>query len=230
MGTFDALSSGQLGCAPMASSGAGTNKRRRAPRMPPAERREQVLDAALSVIAERGYGGVSMEAIARAAEVTKPVVYDLYANRGELLRALLQREEERALGLLAELMPAEPASDPDQLAIESFRAFLESVAANPTSWRLILLPTEGTPELVREHVESGREAVRARIERLLEWGLEGQAGSREVDLELASFAFLALGEQFARLVLTDPERYSPARIDAFVAALFAALEAPGSAS
>jgi AcrR family transcriptional regulator len=84
--------------------------RRYAPRMPAEERRSQILDATVKLIAQRGYEAVSMEGIARAAGVTKPVVYDLFGTLADLLDALLEREEERALLQLAELMPA---PDPD---------------------------------------------------------------------------------------------------------------------
>ncbi len=79
--------------------------RRYAPRLPPEERREQLLDATLALIAEKGYESVSMEGIARKAGVTKPVVYDLFGSLADLLEALLEREEERALLQLAELLP-----------------------------------------------------------------------------------------------------------------------------
>ena len=212
----------------MASSSASTGRKRPyAPRMPAAERREQLLDAALELIAEQGYGGISMEAIARRAGVTKPVVYDLFSNRGELLMALLEREEARALALLAEVMPSAPSVDPDALIVEGFRAFLESVAANPTTWRLIVLPADGTPEVVREHVEAGRADVRRRLQDLLEWGLEARGGPAGVDTELAAQALEALGEHLARLVLTDPERYPPARVGDFVAGIVSVIERPG---
>jgi hypothetical protein len=70
------------------------------------------------------------------------------------LRALLEREEARALAQLAEAMPAAPSSDPDEVVVEGYLAFLGSVRANPATWRLILVPAEGTPELVREHARS----------------------------------------------------------------------------
>ena len=55
------------------SSDLPTKRRRRyAPRMAPEQRREQLIDAALDVILERGYGGVSIEAIAREAGITRP--------------------------------------------------------------------------------------------------------------------------------------------------------------
>ena len=45
-----------------------------APRLPPEERRTQLLDAALAIVAEQGVSAVSIEAIARRADVTRPVV------------------------------------------------------------------------------------------------------------------------------------------------------------
>ena len=59
---------------------AAKPRRPYAPRMAPEQRREQVLDAALRVILELGYSGVSIEAIAREAGVTRPVIYDHFAN------------------------------------------------------------------------------------------------------------------------------------------------------
>jgi AcrR family transcriptional regulator len=194
--------------------------------MPPEERREQLLDAALKVIDERGYGGVSMEAIAREAGVTKPVVYDLFGNRGELLMALLEREEERALAQLAEAMPSELSADPDELVIAGFRSLLGSVVANPATWRLIVLPAESTPEVVREHVESGRDDVRERLRQLIVWGIETRGGPADVDVELASQALVALGEHLVRLVLTDPKRFTIDRIADFMGGLLGALERP----
>ena len=194
--------------------------------MPPAERREQLLDAALKVIDEHGYGGVSMEAIAREAGVTKPVVYDLFGNRGELLMALLEREEARALAQLAEAMPEEPGDDPDELVVAGFRSLLSSVVENPATWRLIVLPADSTPEVVRKHVESGRADVRERIQQLIVWGVSARGGPQEVDYELAAQALVALGEHLVRLVLTDPQTYTIDRIEAFIDGLLSALERP----
>jgi AcrR family transcriptional regulator len=204
----------------------GARKRAYAPRLPPAERREQLLDAALTVIDERGYGGVSMEAVARQAGVTKPVVYDLFGNLGELLSALLEREESRALAQLAEVMPAEPASDPDELIVSGLVAFLGSVATGPTSWRLILMPAEGTPAVVREQVDANRRRIAGQLEELLAWGIEARGGPEGLDIELGAQALIAVAEQLARLVLTDPQRYTPERAGEFVRTLLAALERP----
>src|SRR5580698_2814066 len=106
---------------PPPSRPPATAKTRRpyAPRMAPTERREQVIDAALSVIVEQGYEGVSIEAIARTAGVTRPVIYDHFPNLAALLQALIEREENYALAQLAEVVPdtgpADGPSDPAEL-------------------------------------------------------------------------------------------------------------------
>src|ERR1700749_5293019 len=81
-------------------------RRRYAPRMPPEKRREQLIDAALNVIVEQGYEGVSIESIARMAGVTRPVIYDHFSNLGRLLQALIEREEAYALSQLDDVVPA----------------------------------------------------------------------------------------------------------------------------
>ena len=134
---------------------ATRRKRQYAPRLPPAERREQLLDATLGVIDAGGYGAVSMEAIARAAGVTKPVVYDVFGDLGALLAALLEREEERAFAQLGEAIPARPATEPDQLAVDAFIAFMRAVGL---ATRLVA----ADPDAGREHPRRGPRPRRGR--------------------------------------------------------------------
>jgi AcrR family transcriptional regulator len=55
--------------------------RQRAAHLGPEVRRPLVLDAARRLFVENGYRGTSMEGIAAAADVTKPVVYRCYPNK-----------------------------------------------------------------------------------------------------------------------------------------------------
>jgi AcrR family transcriptional regulator len=203
-----------------------TARRPAARRLPAALRREQLLDAALDIIVERGYRAVSMESIARAAGVTKPVVYDRFGSLDGLLRALLAREEQRALGAVATAMlPPAPleATDPDTLLVDGMVRVLSSIQADERSWRLILLPVDGTPLAVRTQVERGRRLLRTHLERLVAWGLRRRGGpDLDLDVELAARTLLALGEDAARLVLTHPE-FPPERIGAFARSLLTAL-------
>jgi AcrR family transcriptional regulator len=100
--------------------------------MAPSERREHVIDAALAVIVEQGYEGVSIEAIARTAGVTRPVVYDHFRNLGALLETLIEREETYALTQLAQVVPDDPGgSDPLDVVAGGVRRFLDAVASRP---------------------------------------------------------------------------------------------------
>ena len=60
-------------------------------RLDPAQRREQMLDAANTLFAERGYEEVSVEDIARAAGVTRGLVHHYFGGRTEVYLALLER-------------------------------------------------------------------------------------------------------------------------------------------
>jgi len=194
--------------------------------MPPEQRREQLVDAALSVILEQGYGGVSIEAIARAAGVTRPVIYDHFPNLGTLLHALVEREERYSREQLERVVPDDPGdSDPVEVLAGSVRRFLDAVTARPATWRIILLPLDGTPAIVRQHVETHRAKILERIERLVHWAINRNELPPDLDVELTARAIRDLGEEAGRMVLTDPQRYSPDRYERFVQSVMRLLSA-----
>jgi AcrR family transcriptional regulator len=189
--------------------------------MPPAQRREQLIDAALQVILEQGYSGVSIEAIAREAGVTRPVVYDHFPNLGRLLYALIEREERISLEQLEHVVPDDPDGDPAELLAEGVKRFLEAVASRPATWRIILLPLEGTPEIVRDHIETNRARTEERIARNVRWALKRSDLPADLDVELIARAIRVLGEDAGRTLLTDPKGYSPERFEGFVRSVMA---------
>jgi AcrR family transcriptional regulator len=191
-------------------------RRRYAPRLPPGQRREQLIDAALSVILDQGYGGVSIEAVARTAGVTRPVVYDHFPNLARLLHALIEREERYALDQLEYVVPSDAGDlQPTELLTAGVRSFLDAVASRPATWRLILLPPDGNPAIVRQLVETNRARTLERIERLVRWAQQRPEIPDDLDAELTARAIRDLGEEAARMVLTDPEHYSPERYERF---------------
>jgi AcrR family transcriptional regulator len=72
---------------------AATSGRARVPR---AVREEQMVEAATRIFAEAGYGGASMEAIAAASGITKPMLYAYFDSKEGLYAACMERGE-RAL-------------------------------------------------------------------------------------------------------------------------------------
>jgi AcrR family transcriptional regulator len=178
------------------------------------------------VILEQGYGGVSIEAIARAAGVTRPVIYDHFPNLGTLLHTLVEREERYSREQLERVVPDDPGdSDPVEVLAGSVRRFLDAVTARPTTWRIILLPLDGTPAIVRQHVETHRARILERIERLVHWAINRNELPSDLDVELTARAIRDLGEEAGRMVLTDPQRYSPDRYERFVQSVMRLLSA-----
>jgi AcrR family transcriptional regulator len=190
-------------------------------RMTPEARRRQLLDAALRIIIRDGYGAVSIETIAREVDVSRPVIYSVFDGLGELLGALLDRQERRALKQLGAALPALPGDqDPDEFVVGVVRAMVEAVIDDPDTWHPILLPADRTPKVVRERIDRDRERVRRQFEALIAWGLARRGGSTAgIDLELASHSLLVVVEQWGRLVLSDPERFTPDRLAGFVEGL-----------
>jgi AcrR family transcriptional regulator len=60
-------------------------------RLTAAERRQDVLDAALVEFAERGYQGTSTEDIARRAGISQPYLFRLFGTKRELFKASAAR-------------------------------------------------------------------------------------------------------------------------------------------
>ncbi|MCG7205365.1 TetR/AcrR family transcriptional regulator [Streptomyces arenae] len=60
-------------------------------------RREQVLATALTVFATFGYRKASMDAVAQAADISRPGLYFLFSNKQELFRATMRQELDTAL-------------------------------------------------------------------------------------------------------------------------------------
>jgi AcrR family transcriptional regulator len=157
-------------------------------RMTAADRREQLLDVTKELAVERGFHAVSIEAVARAAGITRPIVYGHFEDLGGLLEALVERESRRALDQL-------PDTFDDLLGALS--AYLEAVRTDPDTWRLVLMPQQGAPRLLHERIAAGRAAVIARLAQAL------QPGSALPDPELSAHMLSAYADEAARLVLQD---------------------------
>src|SRR4051794_33351209 len=179
-------------------------------RMTAEERREQVLDATKAIVAEHGFHAVSIEAVARAAGITRPIVYAHFGDLQGLLEALVERESVRALAQLAAVLPTDLGDgDPRVILLAAQRGYLEAVASAPDTWRLMLMPAEGAPAILRERIAEGRAAVLAQLAQAVAAGL---GPARSPDPELTAGMLSATSDADARLLLADPERYPVERL------------------
>jgi AcrR family transcriptional regulator len=191
-----------------------------------AQRREQLVDTAQEIALERGFHAVTVDGVAKAAGVTRPVVYGLFADRVELLAALLARAESRALAQLAPALPAVPGPedyvDPDALLVDGVTAYLTAVRNDPETWRVILLPPEGAPPELAERLHAVHRDVLRELRVLVAWGMDRRGGAA-LDVDLFARGVLTLAEGAARLLLQAPDRYPVERFRAFTEDLLAGL-------
>ncbi|MEU1204168.1 TetR/AcrR family transcriptional regulator [Nocardia sp. NPDC005825] len=199
-------------------------RRRNAPRLPPDERRTQLLDAALRVVEGDGLAQLTMQAVAREAGVAKPVLYALYPTAPELVAALLHREHARGMAQILRALPDDlSGSDPDEEFVTAALAFLRAVAAAPGRWRLILMHADGAPADYRSLLAVAREDLTARYLELLRTGFAIRGGPEGADLELIGTAMVGFMEVLGRMVLTDPQRFPPERLESTVRSLLRTL-------
>lgn len=210
----------------MTAADAARTRRRYARRLPPDERRAQLLDAAFTVTERSGLHELSMEAVALAADVGKPVLYTAFKTRADLVAALLEREHHRAVEQVLTAMPTDLRPDgPAAAYAGTVAAFVGVVLANPTRWRLILTPPDHAPGEYRDHLRSARSAVLDRAEELARAGIALEPRLRGLDAELLAHTMLSFAEMLGRLAVSDPDRFTRERLTNYTETLLAAVAA-----
>jgi AcrR family transcriptional regulator len=103
--------------------------------MPRGQRHEQLLDVSREVFAGKGFELASIEEVAAAAGVSKPVVYEHFATKERLVTEVVDRE--MAL-LLTHITSSLTGETPQELLAGAVRAFLSYVEDNETGFRVLL--------------------------------------------------------------------------------------------
>src|SRR6056297_3773897 len=107
-------------------------------RLPATARREQILDVALEVFAAHGFHGASMNDVADAVGVTKPVLYQHFDSKRDLYQALLDEVGTRLLEAIAKATAE--ATDGKSRTELGFRAYFRWVADDHDGFRLLFGP------------------------------------------------------------------------------------------
>jgi AcrR family transcriptional regulator len=178
--------------------------------MSAAARREQLLDVTTELVVERGFPAVSVEAVAQRAGITRALIYQHFGDLDALLQAAIDREMTRARSQVSETTLTDLSEgDPRELMLESLEAYLRAVRDHPMTWRLVLMPPVGAPERMQRAIAQGRRSVLARLIRAVRPALRG---GDDGDAELTARVLSAISDEYARLVLTDPDRFTPQRL------------------
>ncbi|MFD0365816.1 TetR/AcrR family transcriptional regulator [Nocardia sp. GCM10030253] len=196
---------------------ADSPRRRYAPRLPPEQRRAQLLDAAFAVLGRMELHELSMEAVAQEAGVGKPVLYTVFKTRAELVTALLERENERGLEQVTSTLPTDlMGADPVVAASATVEAFVGVALENPTRWRLILAAPGNAPGEYRDALRNSRAGIFDQAEALVRMGTVLEPRWAGVDSALLTNSLLTIAEMLGRLAVSEPENYPRERLQAYV--------------
>ncbi|MCE5289566.1 MAG: TetR/AcrR family transcriptional regulator [Nocardiaceae bacterium] len=180
----------------------------RAVHLGPERRRPLVLDTALEIASTEGIAKVTMGAIAERMGVTRPVVYDCFASRGEVLEALLARERGELLANVFGMLPPPKSGSVEQLFTDGFRALLTVVEARPASWRIIFgLDSDAA---LAEAISRGRQQISAQVGAVMmplfkRWQVSNPEETGPVLVEV----FLGICETAIRMFLAEGSEWTP---------------------
>jgi AcrR family transcriptional regulator len=104
-------------------------------RLPAPRRRHQLLDVARELFAAGGFHATSMDDVAEAAGVTKPVLYQHFPSKRALYRELL---EDVGARLMAEITAAAAPADSGRERVQNgMAAYFRFVTGNQPAFRLL---------------------------------------------------------------------------------------------
>lgn len=106
-------------------------------RMSALQRRDQLIDVSREIFAERGFDATSIEEIAQAAHISKPVVYEHFGDKESLYAIVVDRE----MTLLMSSMSEALTSDRPRLLLEqAATALFDYIDQRTDGFRVLLRP------------------------------------------------------------------------------------------
>lgn len=158
---------------------------------------EQTLAAAHDLFAERGYAAVTMDEIAAAVGVTKPLLYNYFGNKERLYIACMERAGDSLLATIGGAVgKTENPGDALGAGVRAFFSFLDSDRA---AWAVLFDETLPHGGEVFDRVA----AYRGQIAELVSGAMLTQLPMRrreaaKVEVEALSTALLGAAEALAR--------------------------------
>ena len=172
-------------------------RRTSALRLAPDERRRQLLDVACIEFAERGFYATSMDDLAAAAGVTKPVFYQHFSSKRALFIAVLEDVGGRLLEVLSRATSSVQTGR-DRVA-EGFAAYFRFVESDRAAFRLLFGASARNDAEFADVVDGVLGHAAEAVSTLIEI-----PGSSEHRLVLAH-AVVGMAEGISRHALTDPD-------------------------
>ena len=159
-------------------------------RLPAAERRRQLLDVAIARFAAKGFHATSMDEIADAAGVTKPVLYQHFPSKRQLYRELLDTVGLELLEAVASSAAAETL--PFQRVLAGFRAYFKFVRDNTPGFELMFGSGARRTDEFADSVRKLEESVAATIGSFIDADIDAE------HRDLLGYAIVGLAEVAGR--------------------------------
>ena len=159
-------------------------------RLPAAERRQQLVDTALTLFAERGMHGTSMDDIAEAAGVTKPVLYQHFRSKRALFLELLDDVGKHLLRAITEATAV--AESPRQQVEAGLTAYFQFVADHHASFVLLFGDGSRRDEEFADAVNRVEATIADFVAALIDAGLDDE------HRQLLAHAIVGMAENASR--------------------------------
>jgi AcrR family transcriptional regulator len=134
------------------------------------QRRQQLVDVALELFARRGYRATTMDDIADAAGVTKPLVYQHFSSKRALYLELVNSiAQELLIAIRGAVVQAE---GPRQQVEMGFAAYFRLVISREDEFRLLYGRDHADDKELGRALRTVEDAIAAAIEPLIDAGLD----------------------------------------------------------
>ena len=173
-------------------------------RLPAPERRKQLIATAIEVFARDGYHNTSMNDVAEAAGVTKPVLYQHFSSKRELYLALLDDVGRRLRTTIAEATST--AATPHEQVRRGFGAWFGWVATEADDFRLLFGSGNRRDAEFAVAVRHVEDALAEAIAPLI------QAGIDAAHQQTLAWALVGMAETTARRLVAAGEPIDAGRV------------------
>jgi AcrR family transcriptional regulator len=184
--------------------------------MPRAEREQQMIEVALNLFVSAGYQGTSIEDIAAAAGVSRPILYKLFGSKDKIYLACLERARECLNNCLMEAVgSASSFQDRLRAGIDGYFKFVEQ---NRAAWRLLFAGGAAVAGSAAEEARQMRFETVGMIADLLS---PFMSGIQDSALEIHAHALSGAAEQVAKWWLENEHASRETVVDLLTSLLWA---------
>jgi AcrR family transcriptional regulator len=129
-----------------------------------AQRRSQLIAAAIDVYGERGYRQSTVKAVCEAAGLTERYFYESFANSEDLLIASYNAVTYSVFGEIRE--SGTSGGDANERARAMLRAYFTALQRNPRSARVFLVEIRGVSRAVDKAFDASLRAIGEQVSRI----------------------------------------------------------------